>query len=55
MTTVVGRGEGWQPANLATEEYGRVFPTFREADEARDVMLQDWQRSMPGRVRGSVR
>lgn len=54
-TTVVGRGEGWQPANLATDEYGRVFPTFREADEARDVMLQDWQRSMPGRVRGSVR
>lgn len=54
-TTVVGRGEGWQPANLATEEYGRVFPSFRQADEARDVMLQDWQRSMPGRVRGNVR
>lgn len=54
-TTVVGRGEGWQPANLATEEYGRVFPSFREADEARDVMLQDWQRSMPGRVRGGMR
>jgi hypothetical protein len=54
-TTVVGRGEGWQPANLATEEYGRVFPSFRQADEERDVMLQDWQRSMPGRVRDTMR
>lgn len=54
-TTVMGRGEGWQPVNLATEEYGRVFPTFRQADEARDVMLQDWQRTLPGKVRGKMR
>lgn len=54
-TTVVGRGEGWQPANLATEEYGQVFPSFRQADEARDVMLQDWQRALPGEVRSKMR
>lgn len=54
-TSVIGVGTGskteFQPVNFATEQSGPRFPSYKEADEAREKMLQEWYESLPTKIR----
>jgi hypothetical protein len=54
-TSVIGIGNGskveYQPVNFLTDSKGNRYPTYRQAEQERSKMLEDWHRTLPARVR----